>query len=249
MKLSQEEIEYLYLFTRKHHVVWYDLQTELVDHLANSIEEQWIKKPDLSFEIALNIVFSNFGRKGFKNVVNERKKALSNKYMKIVWAHLKEYYKLPQIIVTLIATAILNFFLMNFEVNRLNYFSEIFFGYVPLFITYFIVLFKFPKHLKKISYRNNEEKFWLFKSVINDMKMIPLGILLFIFLMFQKYQVAKELSKYGEVSFYPISTINLFFVSALLVFLVLFSYVIIKIIPSKAEEYLKQNYPEYELSE
>jgi len=248
MKLTQEQIAHLYKFTRKHNVIWYDLQTELVDHLANCIEEQWIKKPDLSFEIALNMVFSSFGRIGFKNVVNERKKSLSNKYMKIVWAHLKEYYKLPQIIVTLIATAILNFFLMNFEVNSSNYFSEIFFGYVPLFITYIVVLFKFPKHLKKISYRNKEVKFWLFKSIINDMKMIPLVIWYIIFLMFQNYQVAKELSKYREVSFYPISIINLFLISALLVFLILFCFVIVKIIPSKAEEYLKQTYPEYELS-
>lgn len=110
MKLTQEQIEYLYKFTLKHNVIWYDLQTELVDNLANCIEEQWIKKPDLSFEVALNMVFSNFGRTSFKNIVNERKKALSNKYMKIVWVHLKEYYKLPQIIVTLIAIVILNFF-------------------------------------------------------------------------------------------------------------------------------------------
>ena len=34
MKLSQEEIDYLYEFTRQHYVEYYDLQTELVDVLG-----------------------------------------------------------------------------------------------------------------------------------------------------------------------------------------------------------------------
>ena len=40
MKLTPQQIEQLYQFTRQHYVEWYDLQTELVDHLANSIETQ-----------------------------------------------------------------------------------------------------------------------------------------------------------------------------------------------------------------
>ena len=55
MKLSAEQIERLYQFTRQHYVEYYDLQTELVDHLANAIEEQWQQNPKLSFEEALQI--------------------------------------------------------------------------------------------------------------------------------------------------------------------------------------------------
>lgn len=36
--LSKEDIQNLYTFTRQHYVEHYDLQTELVDHLANDIE-------------------------------------------------------------------------------------------------------------------------------------------------------------------------------------------------------------------
>ena len=61
MKLSQEQINRLYEFTRQHYVEYYDLQMELVDHLANSIEEQWKENPKLSFETALNIEFKKFG--------------------------------------------------------------------------------------------------------------------------------------------------------------------------------------------
>jgi hypothetical protein len=36
MKLTEQQITIP--FTRQHYVEWYDLQSELVDHLANSIE-------------------------------------------------------------------------------------------------------------------------------------------------------------------------------------------------------------------
>jgi hypothetical protein len=36
---------------------WYDLQSELVDHLANAIETQWQENPKLSFNEALNKEF------------------------------------------------------------------------------------------------------------------------------------------------------------------------------------------------
>ena len=38
MKLTEEQIQQLYKFTRQHYVEHYDVQTELVDHLANDIE-------------------------------------------------------------------------------------------------------------------------------------------------------------------------------------------------------------------
>jgi hypothetical protein len=45
MKLTIEQIDRLSLFTRQHYVEWYDLQSELVDHLANAIETQWQENP------------------------------------------------------------------------------------------------------------------------------------------------------------------------------------------------------------
>ena len=84
MKLTKDHIENLYQFTQKHYVEWYDLQTELVDHLANSIEEQWKQNPKLSFEDALQLEFKKFGVCGFMDVVEERKIALHKKYKKLV---------------------------------------------------------------------------------------------------------------------------------------------------------------------
>lgn len=38
MKLTKTQIQNLYTFTKNHFVEYYDLQTELVDHLVNDIE-------------------------------------------------------------------------------------------------------------------------------------------------------------------------------------------------------------------
>ena len=53
-KIPENQIEKLYKFTRQHFLEWYDVQTELVDHLANGVEQQWDTKPNLSFDEALN---------------------------------------------------------------------------------------------------------------------------------------------------------------------------------------------------
>ena len=76
MKLTTTQIDRFYQFTRQHYVEWYDLQTELVDHLANSIELQWQDNPKIDFEVALNIEFKKFGVFGFMDVVEKRQAAL-----------------------------------------------------------------------------------------------------------------------------------------------------------------------------
>ena len=49
MKLTDTQIQDLYTFTRKHYVEYYDVQTELVDHLANDIEATWKENPEVIF--------------------------------------------------------------------------------------------------------------------------------------------------------------------------------------------------------
>src|SRR5690606_2890981 len=113
MKLTSEQIERLYQFTRQHYVEWYDLQTELVDHLANAIEQQWQENPNLDFEEALQVEFKKFGVFGFMDVVEKRQAALNKKYNKIVWEHFKAFFTIPKIIGTFSAVGIFFYILMN----------------------------------------------------------------------------------------------------------------------------------------
>ena len=96
MKLTTEQINQLYTFTRQHYVEWYDLQTELVDHLANAIEEQWQENPKLSFNEALQNEFKKFGVFGFMDVVEGKQRFLQKKYNQIVWSIVKTFFYATQ---------------------------------------------------------------------------------------------------------------------------------------------------------
>jgi len=77
MKLTKNQIDELYKFTRKHYVYHYDVQSELVDHLANDIEKIWEQTPNLSFEDAKNNSFKKFGIFGFMDVIEAKQKQMN----------------------------------------------------------------------------------------------------------------------------------------------------------------------------
>jgi hypothetical protein len=72
MKLTASQIDNLFKFTRKHYVYHYDVQSELVDHLANDIESIWQETPNLSFEQARDKSFKKFGVFGFMDVIEAK---------------------------------------------------------------------------------------------------------------------------------------------------------------------------------
>ncbi|PNW30268.1 hypothetical protein [Formosa algae] len=113
MTLSAEQIEKLYQFTRKHFVEFYDVQTELVDHLANDIEEQWETNPEDTFEAALDIAFKKFGVFGFQEVLEAKAKALNKYYWRAVWDIYKCFFTLPKLMFTL-AMCCLSFLILKY---------------------------------------------------------------------------------------------------------------------------------------
>ena len=97
MPLTNEQIETLFLFTQKKFVHYYDLQVELVDHLACSIEEEMEKDTTFSFEAALQKVYSRFGLFGFAHVVQQRERALEKQHRELWRKTIKGYFTLPRI--------------------------------------------------------------------------------------------------------------------------------------------------------
>jgi len=81
MHLSREQIDYLMDFVKKHYVEWYDLQVEMVDHLANDIEEIMKKNPNITFQEALDRAFKKFGPMGFMDIAEKKQNALHKKYL------------------------------------------------------------------------------------------------------------------------------------------------------------------------
>jgi len=100
-KLSEIQIIELFSFCKKKGVKHYDLQIEIVDHLASAIEQRWEENPNLSFSEALPSAYSQFGIYGFSKFQKIKEKALRKKYTRLQWQYIGEFYRLPKIIMTI----------------------------------------------------------------------------------------------------------------------------------------------------
>jgi hypothetical protein len=230
MKLSAEEIDQLYTFTRQHHVEYYDLQTELVDHLANAIELEWETNPSQSFETLLNKEFKKFGVYGFIDVLRKKQKAMNKRYFKWVWNHFKAFFKLPKIIGTVIViTAV--FYFLKFNDNNLKIIRILF--AIQLAIVFFALI---KRELNKNKNVLNSKKWLLENTIYRCGNFASLFNLPF-------FAVNSACNSFTEITEYFLLGISCFFVCC-----GLFFYIILFEIPSKAQEYLEKTYPEYKVS-
>jgi len=145
-KLTEEQINDLFEFCRNRKIKEYEIQIELVDHLATSIESQWEQHDDLSFSDALLKTQNDFGAKGFKTIVNAKRRMVRRKYNLLFIKYLLSFFKLPRIILTFSLTAILFLIIQRF--NSSNFIE----GWLQflVFLTIIFTFFYFPKKLPKI---------------------------------------------------------------------------------------------------
>ncbi|MBK0382796.1 hypothetical protein I5M32_07470 [Pedobacter sp. SD-b] len=111
--LTEKQVAQLFEFTRKHYVEYYDVQVELVDHLASSVEYQWEQNPELSFDAALHNVFSGFGIFGFGDIVEEKGKTVWKNQWKLWYIEFKSQFKLPALLKSICIWLVL-FMLLTF---------------------------------------------------------------------------------------------------------------------------------------
>ena len=163
MKLTEQQIEQLYNFTQRHYVEFYDVQTELVDHLANGIEATIAADSKTTFDQALHAEFKKFGVIGFSEVVEQKTNALDKRYRKMVWAQILEFFKLPKIIVTAFLIYLLGVIIQSVENTD--------FIIVPIAISIFAVhIIYLYKNAQIIKSRKKETgKKWLFEATILQM--------------------------------------------------------------------------------
>ncbi|WP_299058987.1 hypothetical protein [uncultured Polaribacter sp.] len=226
MKLTETHIQELYKFTRKHFVEHYDVQTELVDHLANDIEEIWIENPKLTFEKARDISFKKFGVFGFMNVVEAKHKQLAKKYNNVIWTFMKEWFSIPK---TLISATIFLFFYTLMSLNI----SEDYLSILLLFIA-IIDFFLIHQLIKKSKNRFKEKgKKYLLEDIIYRAGAVSS------FLVFSNIFNLTLFLRHSNAVFMKI------FVSCLITLAILYSYITLFVIPEKGEKLLKATYPEY----
>jgi len=229
MTLSSLQVEKLYAFTRQHYVEYYDLQTELVDHLANAIEAQWEVNPKLTFEEALQMEFKKFGVFGFMDVVGKRKAALHRRYNKMVVSELKTFFSIPKIIGTVSSMAIVYYLLKYFQEG----FELMQWLIAFLVISFAIGMVVLTRKQKRETAKTGKR--WLLKDIIFGYSSVA-GVM----------NVVIQLACLLNDTHYPNWFLGMF--SVLLVVLALTEYIVLFLIPSKANYYLRQTYPDYELA-
>jgi hypothetical protein len=105
--LTKEQINTLFTFCEKHSVRHYDVQVELVDHLANAIEDRMRSGKDLSFEAALKKVYDGFGAMGFGRMVSSRSLALETQYSRQRNKLFLSWFSWPKIGMTVLVISVL----------------------------------------------------------------------------------------------------------------------------------------------
>lgn len=221
-KVSAEQMDILFEFTRKHYVEYYDVQCELVDHLANAIEERWLTQPTLSFNEALHFEFKKFGIFGFTGIVEKRQAALAKKYNNLSWTYFKEFLRLPKIVLTLL------FVVGAYQLERISMVAYT----VVLFIIVIISLTKLValniKHHKKVKRTGRK---WLFETLL----MRSGG------LMVAPYQISFYIYKDEP------GMLWMWVMAILFTAFALFNYITLFVIPARAQEHLLKTYPEYNM--
>ena len=212
---------------------YFDVQTELVDHLANDIEQIWSETPSVTFEEARAVSFKKFGVFGFMEVVEERQKSLNKKYWSLVWHIFKQFFTIPHIILTI--TIGFAFFFVFKYLQSDGLFAFLF----MLVFGFLIVRLFYLQKLRKKRYFLSQKK-WLLEEYIFNLGNFAVLINLIFQLCFQL-----RFFKFSVDFINP--TIVFLVQSVFFTVLGLLIYSITYLLPSKVEEILSAQYPEYKL--
>ncbi|MGB7842051.1 MAG: hypothetical protein WBL21_04630 [Salinimicrobium sp.] len=223
-KLDENQVEKLYKFTSRHYVKYYDVQTELVDHLASGIEEQWREDPEITFENALQKEFRKFGVYGFSDVLGKRQWAMEKRYFKIIWRESILLLKDSKILGPVVLLFILSYQLLSFET-----------GSTILFLTFFILviglLLKFHIKMQAITRKMEKgERVYLLEAVMSNTGS-------FFSVIWLPFHILNLTSSYGNFYWQLL-------MSFLITMVAFAGYVCYFYLPKKKEEILLQAHPE-----
>src|SRR6056297_1449791 len=237
MKLTQDHIQDLYKFTRAHYVEHYDLQTELVDHLANGIEQQWEKDSNLSFEEAKQKEFKKFGIFGFMDVVSKRQKAMRSRYRTILLRFAKEWFQLPKLIFSVVAITIIFLSLKSITDQEIK--QGVIFGLSFILASVSLGYFYITRKDRELNMVRGGKKWMFGEMIFNFGGMIQLSNVLL--------QIGLSGIHLKDAILNNI-WLDIFF-SVTWVFIGIATFIALFVIPSKAEELLAETYPEYKFQQ
>jgi len=161
-KLTEEQVKKLYAFCIKSEIYEYDMQIEIVDHLASSIEAQWNNNPELSFGWALKNSLQRFGKNGLRKLVRKLKKQLRHNFNLVLWRYFLEYFKLPKIILTAVL------FLLIYTILRLVSNNIIVLYFITIPAALFSLYYHYYIFPRKIEIHTTSNKSFILLDYLNN---------------------------------------------------------------------------------
>jgi len=229
--VTNEETQKLFKFCHKHYVYHYDLQVELVDHLASSIEEQWEADPELSFDEALKNTFKKFGIHGFSKIKEQKQKELRRKYNILIWKYLLEFFSWPKIIMTAAFTLVLATLFKVVE-NDIWVVAPYFISLTVFCFYYYFRIFPKKFKIEKV----NGKKFLL----LEQLKRGQVGVFIAMQMAIQSFNFGHIL----KISSFQ-SNVGITVVSLYIILFTIGLYGEMFYVPSKIKEYFREQFPEF----
>jgi len=229
-KVTSLQIDRLFQFTDQHFVDYYDVQLELVDHLANAIEEQWQENPDKDFETALQEEFKKFGVFGFLEVVEARQVAMQKRYHQLMWKEAKEFLKLPKVFITAAC-----FMVLFTIITRLPLGIYIISAFLlVIFVTFIIKMVSKSRKERAIAKRENRKPYLLESLILQAGQAgVYVNFPLQIFIILPDHLLT---------NFWTGLIYGLFLTLFCLIF-----YITLYVLPRKRDEILQEAYPELKM--
>lgn len=100
--LTNEQIQELYNYCNRKGIFYYDVQVEMVDHIANAIEAKMLANPALEFKQALEEVHVSFGSFGLREIVREKSISMRKSYKQMRRKLLWSYFTFPKLALTIL---------------------------------------------------------------------------------------------------------------------------------------------------
>ncbi len=231
-KLSPEQIDNLFEFCREHYVNQYDLQIELVDHIASSIEEQWETDSKLSFQEALNKTFGKFGIFGFGKIKDRKEKELRRKYSRLLFQYLIDFYKWPKALLTFALTILL------YLIFRLTNEVQIVTVSLSLVVCISVIGYHVYFFEKLFEVKTTPKKSFLILDYMKSRQIMVSG-------MYQlSWLIGKIVSDLDNINHPEIEFALAFF----LVGFILILYIYFFVVPQKIREHFTEQFPQFIMS-
>jgi hypothetical protein len=99
--IQQAQVDEIMTFCEAKGVTYYDIQVELVDHIADSIEELQKSNPALPFSDALDLAGKQFGNEEFAAIVKSKKRLIEKRMSRLIEKEFLSFFTIPRMLITI----------------------------------------------------------------------------------------------------------------------------------------------------